>query len=125
MDCVMNIYYELKKNKYLPETTTQQEFNRYLYAKYFQYCMVNGIYKSNYEFLLNWSNSLYIEALNNYIIDEKELYNSITGKNYTPFFKGFNQYVSEFMKYYDEYVQKIEKEFFEKYNDRDTDFLRL
>jgi len=113
---LLRIYNKTNKN------ITENDFYKLLYGKYYK-----NSNKNDQLFLLYWTLPLFIEAMNEYIIQsntEKLLYNSIMYNNYKKYFKGFDEYVSEFMKYYDEFAEKNEKEFMEKYNDG-SEFFRL
>lgn len=113
-------------------TISEEQFYKYLYGKYFEYCKwqrehFQTSYKSDAEFLLNWTVPLFIEAMNEYITQSRKhelTFNAILFKDYINLFTGFDRYVSEFMKYYDDFVPKIEKDFQEKYNDG-TGFFRI
>lgn len=115
--------YTRVKSRY---SISEEQFYKYLYGKYFEYCKwrreyFQTSYKSDAEFLLNWTVSLFVEGMNNYISQsgKHELaFNAVIFKDYIKYFTGFDGYVSEFMKYYDDFAPKIEKDFQEKYNDR-------
>ena len=128
-DNISSLFNKLKENKYLQVNTSEKDFQRYLYGKYFEYCKwkreyFQTSYKSDTDFLFNWTNPLYIEAINYYISFPhdvgrryNQLYNAIIFKDYVKFFTGFDEYVSKFMRHYDDFAPKIEIEFYEKHND--------
>lgn len=114
---VFLVYLRIKK---LNNTNnfTEEQFHKYIYYKYFEYCKSKGM--NDCEFVLIWTQNLFIDGLNSYLFQTRrwdEFYTSIVSKNYAEFYKGFNLYLDEFMKYYNEFVVKCENEFNEKNKD--------